>query len=629
MDRGKFVGGSALARKRARKAIYKIPQQAHQSNGHGLQQSKRMKHSIRLPNRVSPSDRFFASLLLSHGNDIVDANGKNDRWTPVISEICDRAGVPFPSKLNSTDHDMNLFYLMRASLVLEEARSILAEELVNRSRQRQKNAGIRVKLASVEQKRNGFSALVFTKLEKNAPFIPSELYDMKPGCVVAVTFRDEVGCKRSVLTNIMPVHNADDKSIALLVYRMEELDGHLHHSTSFHLVPVTSLISEQRQFVACFDRPKVPFLTKLMGVKSATHTRFDDSGDDSLEEEVLLINKEVDVDGGNNEDDNNGSDEEFISFESRNIEEKKGDDFNVDTNADMAWGSTRKEDRIPMASIAIPTLNESQEKAANSFINGPAQNLSLVQGPPGTGKTTFLTAVLCRTFLIDYSVDTEYCHLNRNKRVLVAAPTNKAVSVLASRFMKATNSHMGLNVVLIGVEDALFPKDEDDDDASKILRGIFVYTWVEELMKDLESLMLCSTKVPILTEIEEVFNCANFLVTKMKTGIPELSAKFGSLQFGRCWLHMLSELPQKIVNEGGDILKMLDCVRDVNATLCELLSCLNTMKASESAVGELLNTANVIFSTLTTSGVSLMKRTRGIHGKCKCVVSGKGECSSN
>jgi|AntRauTorckE5430_2_1112549.scaffolds.fasta_scaffold00695_6 hypothetical protein len=70
----------------------------------------------------------------------------------------------------------------------------------------------------------------------------------------------------------------------------------------------------------------------------------------------------------------------------------------------------------------------------------------------------------------------------------------------------------------------------------------------------------------------------------MKTGIHELFAKFGSLQLGRCWLHMLSELPQKIVNEVGDIPKMLDCVRDVN-TLCELLSCLKTMKASESAVG--------------------------------------------
>jgi len=173
---------------------------------------------------------------------------------------------------------------------------------------------------------------------------------------------------------------------------------------------------------------------------------------------------------------------------------------------------------------------------------------------------------------------------------------------------------MGLNVVLIGVEDALFPKDEDDDDALKLLRGIFVYTWVDELMNDLESLMLVdSNKIPILEEIEEVSSCAIFLVKKMKTSIPQLSAQFGSLQLGRAWLHMLTELPQKIANKDGDIAQVFDCMRDVNTSLSKLLSSLKTMKASESAVGELLNTANVIFSTLTSSGVSLMKRTRSIH----------------
>ena len=48
-----------------------------------------------------------------------------------------------------------------------------------------------------------------------------------------------------------------------------------------------------------------------------------------------------------------------------------------------SWGANR-EDRIPLSSISIPSLNESQEKAAISFINGPAQHLSLVQ-TPGTG----------------------------------------------------------------------------------------------------------------------------------------------------------------------------------------------------------------------------------------------------
>jgi len=365
MEGGKYVGGSALAKKRARQTKYERPEK-------GKRQSARPKpHSLRLPNKVSPSDRFFASLLLSSTHDIIDTN-RNDRWSSVIGDICNRAGVPFPSKLNSTDHDMNVFFLTRASLILEEARSILAEELGSRARQRQNKSMIDVKLVSVSQKKNGFTALVFTKASRReSQFSPSELYNMKPGCVVEVMFRDEVGCKRSVLTHIMPVHDAGDASIALLVYRMGELDGYLNDMTTFHLVPVTTLISEQRQFAACYDRPKVSFLPKLMGMKSSTHTRFDNSDDES----ESLEGEARDEKGG--EMDEDGCDNAFISFDGPFSEEKKENEF--------GGNDANKEDRIPLSSISIPSLNESQEKAAISFINGPAQNLSLVQGPPGTG----------------------------------------------------------------------------------------------------------------------------------------------------------------------------------------------------------------------------------------------------
>ena len=94
-------------------------------------------------------------------------------------------------------------------------------------------------------------------------------------------------------------------------------------------------------------------------------------------------------------------------------------------------------DQIPIASIDIPPLNGTQEKTASSFLDGPSQNLSLVQGPPGTRKTTFMTAVLCRTFLINYSPKKTHCGIDHEKRVLVSAPTNKAISVLPSRFLRA------------------------------------------------------------------------------------------------------------------------------------------------------------------------------------------------
>ena len=59
--------------------------------------------------------------------------------------------------------------------------------------------------------------------------------------------------------------------------RTEELERFVAEPAMFRLTPVANLISEQRQFVACYERPKVDFIQKLMGMKSLTHLRFEDS----------------------------------------------------------------------------------------------------------------------------------------------------------------------------------------------------------------------------------------------------------------------------------------------------------------------------------------------------------------
>ena len=618
MEGSKFVGGSALAKKRARQTKFKPPVNNNKPkmNAH----STRKPHSLRLPNKVSPSDRFFASLLLTSVHDLISSNS-NDRWPIVVGDMCNRAGLPFPAKLNMTDQDAHQFFGMRGSLVLEEARSVLAEELSNRQRNRRaasaSGGGLNnVTLVSVEHKKNGFMGLTFGKNKKNGdsqPFAPSELYDMKPGNVVEVAFRDGAGQRRSILTNIIPMPKIDDRTISLMAYRMEEVGEYLNDdATTFQLIPVTTLISEQRQFVACFSMPKVFFLPKLMGMKSSTHTRFDDSDDDD------------------DDDHDDSCDENEVKYNSSSTEvraqhgiyvdhENDGEEKKLDDDDEHMIGSN--EDRVPTSSIDIPTLNVTQEKAASSFINGPSDNLSLVQGPPGTGKTTFMVAVLCRTFLRGYSADKEYCTIDLQKRVLVAAPTNKAISVLASRFLRATNGYIGLNVILIGVEDALFPKDElghDADETLSSLKSVFVYSWVDELIKDFQTLKVSRDGVPSLQDIEEVLHCAKFLVQKMERGIPQLAEKCGSLRLGKSFVNLLVELPSKIIDEEGAITRVLGHVIEVDDTLGRLVSCLVKM---DSAVEELMATANVIFSTLTSSGVSIMKRTRGIHGESNSASS--------
>jgi len=68
--------------------------------------------------------------------------------------------------------------------------------------------------------------------------------------------------------------------------------------------------------------------------------------------------------------------------------------------------------------VELPYLNDSQNKAVNQTCM--ADDITIIHGPPGTGKTTTLVAAIAQL------VKTE-------KRVLVVAPSNTAVDLLAER----------------------------------------------------------------------------------------------------------------------------------------------------------------------------------------------------
>ena len=84
---------------------------------------------------------------------------------------------------------------------------------------------------------------------------------------------------------------------------------------------------------------------------------------------------------------------------------------------------------------------------------------------------------------------------------MVSAPTNKAVTVLAERFLDVINSaEDGLsckcNAVLIGVEDKLISQSSQKEanylsteTMSSPLRSIFVYSWADSLKHECQSLL--------------------------------------------------------------------------------------------------------------------------------------------
>ncbi|MCU0448433.1 MAG: AAA domain-containing protein [Bernardetiaceae bacterium] len=86
---------------------------------------------------------------------------------------------------------------------------------------------------------------------------------------------------------------------------------------------------------------------------------------------------------------------------------------------------------VPLAApVWLPQLNEWQNQALNQVL--AAQEVAIVHGPPGTGKTTTLVAIVGQV-------------LKTERQVLVTAPSNAAVDLLAERLAQT-----GLRVLRLG-----------------------------------------------------------------------------------------------------------------------------------------------------------------------------------
>lgn len=105
----------------------------------------------------------------------------------------------------------------------------------------------------------------------------------------------------------------------------------------------------------------------------------------------------------------------------------------------------------------LSTLNKGQSDAIRQYL--ATSGLSILEGPPGTGKTTTLNALL-------KIIATR----KPKERVLVCAPSNKAVQVIANRY---SSEHPDAPILVVGVEDKL---DER-------LRPIFHQTYKDEILR--------------------------------------------------------------------------------------------------------------------------------------------------
>jgi hypothetical protein len=112
----------------------------------------------------------------------------------------------------------------------------------------------------------------------------------------------------------------------------------------------------------------------------------------------------------------------------------------------------------------LESLNPPQQNAIKRALR-MSEGLQLLQGPPGTGKTTTVVKLL-------------RILQQRGERVLMCAPSNKAVQTLAERFIQ---DYPDVPVVLVGVEDKLPPNSP--------LEHVFLDTWAQRKEDALERMI--------------------------------------------------------------------------------------------------------------------------------------------
>jgi hypothetical protein len=238
-----------------------------------------------------------------------------------------------------------------------------------------------------------------------------------------------------------------------------------------------SVIAQQRMAASAHLRPSVSFLPLLLGAKPATHTKFASSSDDEDDEEEYEEDDEED-----DEDENDDGDEDGA----HTLDDGKGGEDTVKTGRAGWLGELNPAQRRAatrfLAACRTRRANDDDEgdeedeemEEAEVGVGAGRGALQLVQGPPGCGKTRFVAALL--RALVDDDRDAAAAnadadadaaaatdgHMQRQTaghgrqqqqqkqqrqergrgrgrcpRVLVCAPSNKAVTVALEQYLAA------------------------------------------------------------------------------------------------------------------------------------------------------------------------------------------------
>lgn len=544
-----------MARRNARKKV---------ARGNRILKPGETPKSEVLSRKLPTMQRYFASLLMSSAKEFRDAHTDRNAHERLSSSVCRRLGLSAPKGvLRPLYEDKSAHFDVRAALVMEESRHAISEALFKRwsskqSGQRGRGGDVMNLALQSMQTRKQAGHVVFVFASKK-PFTPSENYNIRPGACFEILPPGPRSIDRILLGNVASNGGSDlyeesRDTLSLMVYSPF---GSFPEQGEWQVAPVTSLISMVRQFEACtvYAR-RVPFVHNLMGKKNSTHIRFDQDDD------CIVV-------------DSSGAELTSVKIQ-ETTEEKKEEDF-----------ESKEENPF----FVLPTLNETQELACRNYHKAPSNSISLVQGPPGTGKTTLLITIMGRYL-------TESVSLGKKRRLLVCAPTNKAVSVLANRYLESVRESVPymFNAVMVGDQDKLLDRDGSDDIAA---RRIFAYTWAEGILDD--SRAIRQEMHGANPDRDDLLCRTDRLCTKLVKSLQKPPSSTGLLAVS-------SEVDRAVqaISTNGDTSR--SSWKHLSDALEVLEAHVQNLDA-ELVAREVIRSADVIFCTLASSGSMIMKTT--------------------
>jgi hypothetical protein len=184
---------------------------------------------------------------------------------------------------------------------------------------------------------------------------------------------------------------------------------------------------------------------------------------------------------------------------------------------------------------------------------------------------------------------------------MVCAPTNKAVTVLCTRFLEAIkdDSQFPVNAILVGDDDKMFDdiKDHSGDSSFECssLRPIFLYTWIRTLLDDY-------SRIRRFLIGRQTHNDNWHAMTRLATNAEKrlLNQVSGLSKEVKVAAKLITS---HLRTNGGGGASPAEAINAID----RLIQDVQTWK-NESIWANILSTAHVVFCTLASAGASVLKR---------------------